>query len=108
MQDHEAEQLERVRARKEGGPGWNSVEQKHFVKLYPRKDEAEEVRQGFNPDTPEMGLQPDSQDLEEPHDAMQGVSEVAGRDQTGAKQPWEERVYGEPFEDEREAWGGRK
>ena len=31
VEDHEAENIERVRARKEGGPGWNEVEQKHFV-----------------------------------------------------------------------------
>ena len=31
VEDHEAEEIERVRARKEGGPGWNNVEQKHFV-----------------------------------------------------------------------------
>ena len=108
VEDREAADIERVRARKEGGPGWNSVEQKHFVKLYPKEDEAEEVRQGFNPDEPEMGIQADSHDLVEPADAMQGVSEVSGRDQTDATQPWEKRVYGEPFEDEREAWGGRE
>ena len=31
VEDTEAEEVERVRARKEGGPGWNEVEQKHFV-----------------------------------------------------------------------------
>lgn len=31
VEDHEAEDIERVRARKEGGPGWNEVEQKHYV-----------------------------------------------------------------------------
>jgi hypothetical protein len=31
VEDHEAEEIERVRARKEGGPGWNEIEQKHFV-----------------------------------------------------------------------------
>lgn len=31
VEDHEAEQVERVRARKEGGPGWNEVPAKHFV-----------------------------------------------------------------------------
>lgn len=31
VQDHQAEDIERVRARKEGGPGWNEVEQKHYV-----------------------------------------------------------------------------
>lgn len=31
VEDREAEEIERVRARKEGGPGWNEHEQKHFV-----------------------------------------------------------------------------
>ena len=31
VEDHEAKEVERVRARKEGGPGWNEIEQKHFV-----------------------------------------------------------------------------
>lgn len=31
VEDHEAEEVERVRARKEGGPGWNEVPAKHYV-----------------------------------------------------------------------------
>jgi hypothetical protein len=31
IEDAAAEEVERVRARKEGGPGWNEVEQKRFV-----------------------------------------------------------------------------
>jgi hypothetical protein len=31
VEDHEAEEVERVRARKEGGPGWNEVPARHFV-----------------------------------------------------------------------------
>lgn len=31
VEDHEAEQVERVRAKKEGGPGWNEHQPKHFV-----------------------------------------------------------------------------
>jgi hypothetical protein len=31
VEDHEAEQVERVRARKEGGSAWNEAEPKHFV-----------------------------------------------------------------------------
>lgn len=31
VEDHEAEEVERVRARKEGGSGWNEVPQKYFV-----------------------------------------------------------------------------
>lgn len=31
VEDHQAEEIEQVRARKEGGPGWNEVAAKHFV-----------------------------------------------------------------------------
>ena len=31
IEDEQAERVERVRARKEGGPGWNEVESKHYV-----------------------------------------------------------------------------
>jgi hypothetical protein len=71
--------------------------------LYPHEDEADEVRQGFNPDAPETKVQEQSHDLGEPPDPIQGASEVQGSDQTGAEQPWEERRYGD-FEDEREVW----
>ena len=48
MEDHAAEEAERVRARKEGGDPWNQQEQKHFVKLY-GDEEGEDVREGFDP-----------------------------------------------------------
>lgn len=34
VEDRQAEEVERVRARKEGGPGWNQVPAKHFVYVY--------------------------------------------------------------------------
>ena len=33
VEDHQAEEVDRVRARKEGGPGWNEVPSKHFVSV---------------------------------------------------------------------------
>jgi hypothetical protein len=70
VEDHHAEEIDRVRARKEGGPGWNEVPSKHFVYVcrlsspidttntlfshtYPGEGEEEEVREGFNPDEPQ-------------------------------------------------------
>ncbi|KNG46875.1 duf300-domain-containing protein [Stemphylium lycopersici] len=53
VEDRQAEEVDRVRARKEGGPGWNEVPSKHFVHTYPGEGEAEEVREGFNPDEAE-------------------------------------------------------
>jgi hypothetical protein len=53
VEDHDAEEVDRIRARKEGGPAWNEVENKHFVHTYPQEGQAEEVREGFEPDVPE-------------------------------------------------------
>lgn len=109
VEDKEAEQIERVRARKEGGPGWNSVEQKHFIKTYPDEEAAEEVRHGFNPDRPEQKIIDDTHTLDDDAvpDEMQATNQVEGRDETGARQPWEERRLGDQnaFDEERNVWG---
>ncbi|QIX00691.1 hypothetical protein AMS68_006208 [Peltaster fructicola] len=110
VEDEEAEEIDRVRARKEGGPGWNAVEQKHFVKTHPdyNGDAEEEVRQGFNPDKPEQRLDDGSHALDEPvggpPDALKSINDAEGRDETGHKQPWESRQAGSPFDEERSAW----
>lgn len=49
VEDKAAEEMERVRARKEGGPGWNEVESRRFVRQYPPEATGEEIRQGFEP-----------------------------------------------------------
>ena len=95
VEDREAEEIERVRARKEGGPGWNSVEQKHFVKTFPGEDEQEEVRRGFNPDRPEEAVTDESHTLVTPRDGFEGVDKEAKTDETGAKQPWQDRGFGD-------------
>ncbi|EMC96770.1 hypothetical protein BAUCODRAFT_34165 [Baudoinia panamericana UAMH 10762] len=120
VEDTQAEEIERVRARKEGGPGWNSIEQRHFVKTFPDEGEAEEVRQGFNPDKPEKQLTDASHTLDSPFEVgdgeEEGVSDVPGQDEMGREQPWEEREAAETggeadakvdgvFEEERRAWG---
>jgi hypothetical protein len=98
VEDKEAEAIERVRARKEGGPGWNSVEQKHFVKTFPDEPIQEEVRQGFNPDRPEQKATDEGHNLTEPfaledseNDDMEAVADQEGVDETGHEQPWETR-----------------
>lgn len=53
VEDHQAEEVERVRARKEGGSAWNEEPPKHFVHTYPQEGAEEEVREGFAPDHPE-------------------------------------------------------
>lgn len=108
VEDKEAENIERVRARKEGGPGWNRTEQKHFIKMFPDQEgKAEEVRQGFEPDRAETDLQ-EGQHTLDAESADVGVTAEEGRDQLAGKQPWEVRELesGEPspFEEERNAW----
>ncbi|RPB01225.1 DUF300-domain-containing protein [Choiromyces venosus 120613-1] len=49
VEDTEAEEIERIRARKEGGPGWNETEQKRYVRVYPDEHMGEEIREGFDP-----------------------------------------------------------
>lgn len=101
VEDREAEAIDRVRARKEGGPGWNSVEQKHFVKTYPGQEEAESVRHGFNPDKPEQEITDQNHTLDDPfavgddddRDRFQPVSQQKGKDEVEQDQPWEERRY---------------
>lgn len=52
VEDEEAEQLERVRARKEGGEAWNDQEQKHFVRTYSidSQHSGDSFRLGYDPD----------------------------------------------------------
>ena len=50
VEDTDAEEAERVRARKEGGDLWNQDEQKYFVRTYDVDGEAagEQIREGFD------------------------------------------------------------
>jgi hypothetical protein len=54
VEDHQAEEVDRVRARKEGGSAWNEEPLKHFVPTYPGAGAEEEFREGFAPDNPEV------------------------------------------------------
>lgn len=49
IEDTEAEETERVRARKEGGSGWNYDEPKHFIRTYEDEHEGQPIRSGFDP-----------------------------------------------------------
>ncbi|KAF3942319.1 hypothetical protein ABW19_dt0206663 [Dactylella cylindrospora] len=50
VEDTDAEEVERVRARKEGGPGWNAEDPKVFVTKYPPEDAGQIQRTGYNAD----------------------------------------------------------
>lgn len=51
VEDVEAEQMERVRARKEGGEAWNDQEQRHFVRTYSigSQHSGDSLREGYDP-----------------------------------------------------------
>lgn len=49
VEDMNAEDIERVRARKEGSSAWNDVEPKRYVRTYPGEGQGEDIRQGFEP-----------------------------------------------------------
>lgn len=52
VEDTEAEEAERVRARKEGDAAWNESQQRHFVRTYSIGEDAPEgqqIREGFDP-----------------------------------------------------------
>ena len=49
VEDTDAEEAERVRARKEGGSAWNREEPKRFVRTYGDEDLGEDIREGFDP-----------------------------------------------------------
>ncbi|KAH0090748.1 DUF300-domain-containing protein, partial [Aureobasidium melanogenum] len=118
VEDHEAEEVERVRARKEGGPGWNEIEQRHFVKTYPDDENArEEVREGYNPDRLDQVDQDDSHNLNQPFAVGDDEEDEEPQDELDRDQPWDARDHGSSvtspqpeygsFNDERNAWGGR-
>lgn len=114
VEDHQAEEIERVRARKEGGPGWNETDQKTFVKTFPDEDAQEETRTGFNPDKPDTTVTDEAHNLDQAF-AVGDDEEDESVDELGREQPWENRNvekadkgkspdYGS-LNDERDAWG---
>lgn len=130
VEDHQAEEVDRVRARKEGGPGWNEVSSKHFVHTYPGEGQKEDVREGFKPDEPEVYNPKADHNLTFPF-LVEGQAEEQQRQQ-GIKAPvsnevnhWEtndlsdqpdideERVQDRPspsygsFSEERHVWNER-
>lgn len=73
VEDTQAEEAERVRARKEGGAKWNEEETRLFVRTYGDDEvsEGEEIREGFEPadvpstEPPEFAVGDDEEDFEE-------------------------------------------
>jgi hypothetical protein len=129
VEDRQAEAIERVRARKEGGPGWNRIKQQHFVHTFPDESASEEVRAGFNPDRIEQKVTDGSHTLDDPFEIGDGdevskaVGDLEGEDEVDAHQPWDKKEYpgkgkgnvqdddtatSPLFEEERNAWGDER
>ena len=49
VEDDDAEEAEKVRARKEGGAAWNREDQKRFVRTYGAGTTGKEIKTGFEP-----------------------------------------------------------
>ncbi|KAF2796973.1 DUF300-domain-containing protein [Melanomma pulvis-pyrius CBS 109.77] len=121
VEDHEAEEIEGVRARKEGGAGWNEVPAKHFVHAYPQDGQEESVREGFDPDAPQQHNPEQAHNLDSPFAV--GDNEDEGNEDreppvSEEAQKWENRDYNSDqdgdcrtspqygsFREERNAWG---
>ena len=82
VEDHKAEETERVRARKEGGSTWNEEETKHFVKTYDEGDGDDFVREGFDPSQIKAGLPGESKFAVDD----EGASSAAGSNGNGSDQ----------------------
>lgn len=89
VEDTEAEEAERVRARKEGGDFWNQDEQKHFVRTYDPAGETagEQFREGFDvrelPETepPEFAIGEDEGENDEEPGGSKGKPQYGSLDE---------------------------
>lgn len=84
VEDTEAEEVERVRARKEGGDAWNDSEQKIFVRTYDVEDGeiGDVIRAGYDPSKIEADHPPSEHavsDYEEDDNAEEGNSGSSGQ-----------------------------
>ena len=87
VEDTDAEAAERVRARKEGGSGWNREEQKRFVRTYGDEDLGEEIREGFDPSAVKAADEPPEFAIGEDTDEG-GEAERSQISLAGEHNPW--------------------
>ncbi|RMX72833.1 hypothetical protein D0869_14215 [Hortaea werneckii] len=105
VEDKQAEEIARVRARKEGGPAWNEGEQKVFVKTFGDDDEGEEAedsrrRGGGGDGGGRFGTGEEEEELE-PEEAVEEV--FLGRSGKGSGVGFGREGEGEG-EEERNPW----
>ena len=92
IEDDQAEEVERVRARKEGSPVWNKHEPKHFVQAYPDSSEGEVVREGHEP-TSESNDSPSQQHAVGPNFGDGKADEDGNTDEPEEASQWKGRDY---------------
>ena len=92
VEDKQAEEVERVRARKEGGPAWNSVEPKRYVRQYPPDKAGEEIREGFEPEVdPPVDNRAHKTDESKPDEAREAGAFVVAEDEDDKDSDTEEQ-----------------
>ncbi|KAI9054717.1 hypothetical protein LZ554_001868 [Drepanopeziza brunnea f. sp. 'monogermtubi'] len=86
VEDKKAEEIDRVRARKEGGAAWNQTEAKRFVRTY-GEDTGEDIREGYEPnkDVAVAGPKTDQQD-----EFAVGDDEPTPQDESEESMHWKE------------------
>lgn len=92
IEDQAAEEVERVRARKEGSPVWNKHDPKHYVQAYPDSDEGEVVREGHEP-TSESNDNPDQQHAVGLDFEAEAASKANDEDEPEEASQWKGRDY---------------
>lgn len=112
VEDTSAEEVERVRARKEGGSAWNEVEPKRYVKTYPGESQGEDVREGFEPtDAPQVVAPKDGDEfaIGNDDDASGGSDDHDSEESRQWKEAQESEILLKPKYgtfDEANVWGG--
>ena len=90
VEDTDAEEAERVRARKEGGPAWNREDQKHFVRTYEDEDLGEDIREGFEPAAVKAADDPPVFAVgEDPDESAEAERSTAQAPSTEEHNPWD-------------------
>jgi hypothetical protein len=107
VEDTAAEEIDRVRARKEGGSEWNETDPKHFVRTYPSNHAEETFREGDEPGMVHPNQPHDPERIHDPDQALyqdyaHGGEGAQGDAQEGGAM-WQHRRYDEDGEEADEA-----
>jgi len=87
VEDVEAEEAERVRARKEGGDTWNRGPNKHYVRTYSIDEEhpeGQEIREGFDPSEVPARHPPPEHAVEEDEEEAQDDEHIGNSGRYGS------------------------